>query len=95
MSNYKSRVVSVRLDSDVLDTIREQAKLDGRSVSGEILFFVREQLVSRPKVAKRPRRITGWLAHQPSPDTYAEFRKARAEASAHLQKAIRDKARRK
>lgn len=54
-----------------------------------------EQVEPQPIAPKKPRRITGWLSTLSVPETHAEFRKARREASAKLSQAITDKAKRK
>jgi hypothetical protein len=96
MPNYTgSRVLSIRIDPELLEAIREQAEAEGRSVSGEIVFLVREQIEARPGNREKPRPISGWLADRAGPDTHAQFRKARARASSRLLRGVQSKARRK
>lgn len=94
MSDYKSRVLSLRIEEALLESVREQARADGRSVSGQIVYFVRERVASAEE-PKPVRKITGWLAHRAVPESLAEFQSARAEASATLRAAVRRKARAK
>ena len=95
MSDYTaSRVLSLRIPNELLDGVRERAKAEGRSVSGQIVFFVREQ-VDPVEPAKPPQKISGWLSHRPVPGTHADFRRGRAEASAQMAEAVRRKARAK
>jgi hypothetical protein len=90
MANYtKSHVVSVRLGSDVLDGVRERARAEGRSVSGELAFIVKEQVKLRYGARASRGKLTGWLEHLSGegidiPETLAEFKQARAELSARL-----------
>ena len=94
MANYtQSRVLSIRLTPELLDAVREQARIDGRSVSGEVVSIVKAQLAARRTVQAKPRRITGWLAHLEVPEAYAEFQAGRAAASAKLMQGIRARAR--
>lgn len=88
MKNDASTVVSVRIGSALLDAVREQARADGRTVSGEIVHLVKEQIQARPTrgVASRP--ISGWLAHLDVPDTHREFRRARSQASEQLLRSL-------
>lgn len=90
MSDY-TRVVSLRISSDLLEGVRERARAEGRSVSGEIVYLVREQVEARAP-AGPPKKITGWLEHRPVPGTYAEFRQGRDAASRQLAEAVRRKA---
>ncbi len=94
MANYsQSRVLSIRLAPELLDAVREQARIDGRSVSGEVVSIVKERLASRPLGHAKPGKITGWLAHLDVPETHAEFRAGRTEASAKLEQGIRSRGR--
>jgi hypothetical protein len=90
-----SQVLSIRIDPDLLDAVRERAEEEGRSVSGAIVFMVREQLGSRSRARAEPRPITGWLADLAVavPASHAAFREARAEASTKLARAVAAKAR--
>lgn len=90
-----SKVVSLRIDEGLLRAVRERAQAEGRSVSGEIVFLVRERVTAYQVKSKRPQRITGWLADRAVPDDHEEFRAHRTDASAKLMRAVRRKARRK
>jgi hypothetical protein len=93
MANYtQSRVLSIRLTPELLEAVREQARIDGRSVSGEVVSIVQEQLAARRRAQVKPRRITGWLAHLEVPETHAEFQAGRATASVKLMQGIRARA---
>ncbi len=88
-------MVSLRIDEGLLRAVRERAQAEGRSVSGEIVFLVRERVTAHLDKSKRPQRITGWLADRAVPEEGGEFRAYRADASAKLMRAVRRKARRK
>jgi len=85
MSDDKStHVLSIRLSSVLLDSLRQQAKVDGRSLSGEVVSLVKERLAGLSSSPPRPFKITGSLEHLEVPGSHAEFRSARAVASAQL-----------
>ena len=86
-----SRVVSLRMSAELLAELKARARAEGRSVSGQIVYLVREQVDSRPPSGP-PKKISGWLAHRAVPQTHAEFRRARAHASARLADAVQRKA---
>lgn len=93
MNAYKkTRVVSVRLEADLLDAVRKAASRDGRSVSGEIAYFVSDRL-GRQEEETSPRvgRITGWLSGRDAPSTHAEFKELRRAASKRLRASVRTK----
>ncbi len=93
MTTYnRSRVVSVRLDPELLEAVRTRAKSEGRSLSGEIVFILRDRVKAEPRQRQR-RTITGWLRHVASPKELGEFRSGRESASAALLRAVRRKAR--
>jgi hypothetical protein len=94
MKNYNaSRVVSLRIGGGLLETVRKRAEAEGRSVSGQIVFFVRAQVEREAEASKPPQKISGWLSHRPAPPAYEEFRRARTTASKKLRAAVKRKAR--
>jgi hypothetical protein len=92
MARYtQSRVVSIRMEAELLDALRERAHAEGRSVSGEIVFILRDRV--KAEAAKPERRpITGWLRKLQVPRSYPEFRSGRQLASADLLRAVRRRA---
>ena len=94
MPNYSaSRVLSLRIDSALLEALRERAREEGRSVSGQVVFYVREQVERQKGPRKKPQPISGWLSRRGAGPTAAEFRRGRADASDALRAAVRRKAR--
>jgi len=95
MTTYnRSQVVSVRLDPELLEAVRARANSEGRSLSGQIVFILRDRVKAEPPQRQR-RPITGWLRHVASPKDLGEFRRGRESASAALLQAVRRKARSK
>jgi len=78
----RTTVVSVRITPSLLRAVRAQARAEGRSVSGEIISIVRGCVSAQAKRKILP--ITGWLARSGVPETHADFREARTEASGRL-----------
>jgi hypothetical protein len=91
----RSRILSIRIDEELLDALRERAREDGRSVSGEIVYFVKEQVEARPRLERKPQPISGWLAHVSVPRDHQEFRGARVAAGSLLTQAAKRRARRR
>lgn len=93
MTAYRGgRVLSIRIDPDLLEAVRERARTEGRSVSGEVVFIVRNEIEARPAANEKPRPISGWLGRRDSPETHAGFQKGRAAISANLLRAVRRRA---
>ncbi|MCC6897423.1 MAG: hypothetical protein IT377_00535 [Polyangiaceae bacterium] len=95
MGDYtRSRVLSLRMDAALLEAVRESARRDGRSVSGQIVFYVRDRVEPAVAGPKPLRRISGWLSDRGDAGSLSQFQSGRAEASAKLRAAVRRKARR-
>jgi hypothetical protein len=93
MASYKpTRVVSIRIESELLDAVRQLARVEGRSLSGEIVFMLRDRVKAQP-LKRQQRPITGWLRKLQAPKSHAEFRQARNRASEDVLRAVRRKAR--
>ena len=90
-----SQVLSIRIQTELLEEVRKRARLEGRSVSGEIVFLVRDQLgtAKPPKRASRP--VTGFLSKEPSPASLGDFTLGRSAASSALLRSVRRKAKRR
>lgn len=95
MATYKrSRVLSVRIAAEELDALAEQAAAEGRSVSGQVAFFVKERVATWQRPRRKPQKISGWLCHLHVPESHGEFQAARRTASAKLLESARSKAKR-
>jgi hypothetical protein len=92
----KSKVLSVRFDEPLLEGVRARAKRHGRSVSGEVVFLVRERLgEDRRESTRKVYPITGWLSRRQLDSLEADaFAKARADVRRQLERSIRNKAKR-
>jgi hypothetical protein len=89
-----SRVMSLRIESELLEEIRRRARAEGRSVSAQILHLVRNELgPSAPQPSRRPQRTMGWLAHLDVPEDLETYRQLRRSLSRRIMKRLRRKAR--
>ena len=82
------KVTTVRIDEDLLRSLKEVARSEQRSVSAQLTLLVRKELLERKALAK-PGRVRGWLAHLDTPDDVAEFRKVRGALSRSLRRRVR------
>jgi hypothetical protein len=90
MANYTpSRVLSVRVGEDLVEPLRARARADGRSLSGEVVAILKAQIEAERATRRSVLPITGWLAHLDVPESLADFRAARARASAGLSRRAR------
>jgi hypothetical protein len=94
-SRGSSQVLSIRIDTELLEAVRARAEAEGRSVSGEIVLIVEEWLASYAVTRGEPRPVTGWLAPRDVPANHDAFRSARQIASEAMNRAVREKARRR
>lgn len=92
----KSRVLSIRIEESLLAAVRETARADGRSVSGEIVFFVRDKIAERHVLRGTKRRpLSNYLAGRDFEDLSREdYRAARKRVSKLLSESINRKAKR-
>jgi hypothetical protein len=91
----KSRILSIRIDEELFDAVRQRARDDGRSVSGEIVYFVRDRVGTPPSRAKKRQPLSDYLAARGHRDPSADaFRSAREELSKRMHEHIRRKAKR-
>jgi hypothetical protein len=73
-----TKVMTLRIDPELLDELRDVAKAEGRSVSAQVVYLVRRDLETRgrgPTVAARRRKplpTYGWLRHLGGPETTVE-----------------------
>jgi hypothetical protein len=83
-----SKVTTLRIDEDLLRRLKEVARSEQRSVSGQLTLLVRKELLERQGAAK-PGRIRGWLSHLEVTHDLGEFRKVRGALSRGLRKRLR------
>jgi hypothetical protein len=88
-----SKVMTVRIEPELLEQLREAAKAERRSVSAQMLFLVRRELEAKPARRQKPLPTMGWLRHLDAPDHLEEFRRARRSLSARLAARTRRRAR--
>lgn len=93
-SNVRSKVLSIRIEPELLDAIKRRARREKRSVSSEIAHLVRSQVESEasPQTTKP---ISGWLRELEVPDDFDTFRALRTKASVKLLTGVQKKARHK
>jgi len=86
--------MSLRIDPELLEEIRQRARAEGRSVSAQILHLVRGELGGgSPYPKRRARRTMGWLAHLDVPEDLETYRRFRRSLSRGLMKWVRGTAR--
>jgi hypothetical protein len=81
-----NKVMTVRVDSELLEQLRARACAERRSVSGQVLYFVREGLADAPRPTGRPQRTLGWLSHLEATEDLEDFREVRRELSRSMAK---------
>ena len=83
-----SKVMTLRIEPALLEELRRVARVERRSLSGEVLYLVREQL-DLPARRLAPHKPTmGWLAHLDVPGELAEFRVVRQSLSRQLRRRV-------
>ena len=81
-----SRVMTLRIDPELLEQLREVARAERRSVSAQVVHLVRRELGTQPKGATRKVLPTlGWLRHLDAPDDLDAYRRVRRALSRRLQ----------
>jgi hypothetical protein len=78
----KSRVMTLRIEPELLAELRRMARSEQRSVSAQVLHLVRKELAPTPRSKPLPTR--GWLAHLDVPRDLAEFRRVRRALSRRI-----------
>ena len=81
-----SKVMTLRIDPELLDQLREVARAERRSVSGQLVHLIRREIGTPAKGANRRVLPTlGWLRHLDAPDDLASYRRVRRALSRRLQ----------
>ncbi len=76
-----SRVVTLRIEPELLAQLRAAAKAERRSVSAQIRFLVRRELEAWPRRREKPLLTIGWLRHLRAPRGSSEFRRVTSLAA--------------
>ena len=79
-----SRVVTLRIEPELLAQLRAAAKAERRSVSAQIRFLVRRELEAWPR-REKPLPTIGWLRHLRAPRGLSEFRRVRRALTRRLE----------
>ena len=78
--------MTLRIDPELLEQLREVARAERRSVSAQVVHLVRRELGTQPKGATRKVLPTlGWLRHLDAPDDLDAYRRVRRALSRRLQ----------
>ena len=80
--------MTLRVEPALLEELRRVARAERRSVSGEVLYLVREQLALPPGRLGQPKPTMGWLAHLDVPDELGPFRVVRQGLSRQLRRRV-------
>jgi len=89
-----SKVMTLRIDPELLEQLREVARAERRSVSAQLVHLVRRELGTQGKAATRKVLPTlGWLRHLDAPDDLDAYRRVRRTLSRRLQARVRRQAR--
>jgi len=79
-----TRVMSLRIDPELLEELRQAARAEGRSVSAQVVHLVRRELSAGPRRREKPLPTLGWLRHLGAPNEIEEFRRVRRSLSRSL-----------
>ena len=91
----KNRVLSIRIDDALLEAVRQRARDDGRSVSGEIVYFLRDKVGTPPSRTKKRLPLSDYLAGRGYRDLSADaFRAAREKLGKNVREHVRRRAKR-
>ena len=77
--------MTLRIDPELLEQLRDVARAERRSVSAQLIHLVRREIGARS--TRHPRSVLptfGWLGHLDAPDTLDEFRRVRRALSRRL-----------
>jgi hypothetical protein len=73
-----TKVMTLRIEPELLEELREIARVERRSVSAQVLLSVRRDIEARtattraPRRSKKPLPIRGWLRRRGAPETTVE-----------------------
>jgi hypothetical protein len=85
-----SKVMTLRIEPELLEELRDVANAEHRSVSAHVLSVLRRDLESKPpRPRAKPAPTLGWLRHLEAPNSVEEFRKVRRALGRHLTARVR------
>jgi hypothetical protein len=84
-----TKIMTLRIDPELHQRLRDAARAAGRSVSAQVLHLVRRELLEEPVRRQTPLPTMGWLRHLDAPDTLAEFRRLRRSLSRQVIRRVR------
>jgi hypothetical protein len=84
-----TRVMTLRIEPELLEQLRAVAKAERRSVSAQMLFLVRRELGARVRRRRKPLPTLGWLSHLRAPRKLQEFRRVRSSLTRSLEARLR------
>jgi hypothetical protein len=80
-----SKVMTLRIDPELLEQLRQVARAERRSVSAQLVYLVRKELGTPARRAtQRVLPTLGWLRHLDAPDDLDAFRRVRRTLSRRL-----------
>jgi len=89
-----SKVMTLRIDPDLLEQLRAVARAERRSVSAQLVHLVRRELGTPTKRAiQKVLPTLGWLQHLDAPDDLDAYRRVRRALSRRLHARARRHAR--
>ncbi len=84
-----TRVMTLRIEPELLEQLRAVAKAERRSVSAQMLFLVRRELGAKARPGRKPLPTLGWLSHLRAPRELKEFRRVRRSLTRELEARLR------
>jgi hypothetical protein len=82
-----SRIMTLRIEPDLLAALRQRAKREGRSVSAEVIRMIRKEVEPAPARPRGAKRTMGMFGDFESPEL-EEFKRLRREISASFQRRV-------
>jgi hypothetical protein len=84
-----TRVMTLRIEPELLEQLRAVAKAERRSVSAQMLFLVRRELGAKARPGRKRLPTLGWLSHLRAPRELKEFRRVRRSLTRELEARLR------
>jgi len=80
-------MMTVRLDAELLQALKERAKRSGRSVSAEVIRLIRKEIV--PRRSRKRQKTMGMFSHLGTPPDLATFKRDRRSISSQIERRFR------